>query len=222
LLRKSRGTTVARRVMIGAIALLVPALAGCEAGFNAPTLQFHPASNGAHDVVNGISINNVFVLGPATGATLPVGSSAGLFLALYNGGGSGDTLTGASAPGTATSVKLEQGPVGLSPNTSVLLTGPRPELVLTGLTTPLSGGTTITVKLDFANAGTVTLQVPVEPHAFYFDMLSPAPSPSPSSTATATAKATTRATTKATASSTATPSTTASPSTTPSTSPSAG
>jgi copper(I)-binding protein len=207
LLRKSRGTTVARRAMIGAIALLVPALAGCEAGQNAPTLEFHPASNGAATVASNISINNVFVLGPVVGSTLPAGSSAGLFLALYNNGAA-DSLVGASANGAA-SVKLEKGTVALPTNTSVLLTGPTPELVLTGLTQPLHGGQTISVTLDFSNAGPVTLQVPVEPHSFYYDTYSPAPSPSAS--ASATAKATTKAA-KASASASATATTSASPS----------
>jgi copper(I)-binding protein len=211
LLRKSRGTTVARRAMIGAIALLVPALAGCEAGLNAPTLEFHPASNGAATTADNITINNVFVLGPADGSTLSVGSSAGLFLALYNAGSSADSLVGASAPGTASSVTLEKGTVDLAPGNSVLLTGPQPELVLTGLTKALTGGQTITIDLDFSNAGEVSLQVPVEPDSFYYDTYSPAPSPGAS--ATATAKATTKAT-KTSATSTASPSTTASPSVT--------
>jgi len=212
LLRKSRGTTVARRAMIGAVALLVPVLAGCEAGANAPTLQFHPASNGAHAVVNNISINNVFVLGPSTGDTLPAGSSAGLFLALYNSGNSSDSLVSVSAPGTAASVKLETGSVSVSPNSSALLTGPEPEIVLTGLTKALSGGTSISVTLDFSNTGPVTLQVPVEPHSFYYGTFSPAPSASTSATAkaTSTAKATATATTTPTATASPTPSASAS------------
>ena len=86
MIRRSLGKTVARRALIGAVALLVPALAGCEAGLNAPTLEFHPASNGAHAVVDDIRINNAFVLGPPSGSTLPAGASAGFFVGLYNGG----------------------------------------------------------------------------------------------------------------------------------------
>jgi copper(I)-binding protein len=189
LLRKSRGTTAARRAIIGA-ALLVPVLAGCEAGYNAPTQEFHEAAAGAYSTPSpsaGITVNNAFVLGPATGATLPAGSSAGLFLALYNSSGSGDTLVSASAPGTARSVTLEKGPVSVSPSASVLLTGPQPELVLTGLTRSLTGGQTIAITLTFANAGKVVLEVPVEPDAFYNTALSPPASPSASASATASA-----------------------------------
>ena len=71
-----------RRLLVGAIAILIPALAGCEAGLNAPTLQYHPASNGVSTTVNGIELDNVFVLGPQLNQTLPAGGQAGLFLAL--------------------------------------------------------------------------------------------------------------------------------------------
>ena len=66
-----------RRLLIGAIAILVPALAGCKAGYNAPTLEFHPASFGMSTTFDGISIDNVFVLGPALGSTLQAGGRPG-------------------------------------------------------------------------------------------------------------------------------------------------
>ena len=62
-----------RRLLIGAIAILVPTLAGCEAGLNAPTLEFHPASAGTTVVQNGIRIDNAFVLGAAPGSALHAG-----------------------------------------------------------------------------------------------------------------------------------------------------
>ena len=60
-----------RCLLLGAMAVLVSALAGCEAGFNAPTLEFHPASSGVSTEHNGISIDNLFVLGSPVGAELP-------------------------------------------------------------------------------------------------------------------------------------------------------
>lgn len=214
MLRNYRGTTVARRAMVSAIALLVPALAGCEAGLNAPTLQFHQASNGAHAVVDNISITNLFVLGPASGATIPAGGSAGVFLSLYNNGAQSDTLVGVSAPGTAASAKLEKGTVNIAPGSTALLTGPEPEVVLTKLTKPLTGGQNVTITLDFSNTGDVTLQVPVEPHEFYYSNLSPAPSATPSAKASASAKASSSASPGASSSAGAT--TSPSPSATPS------
>jgi copper(I)-binding protein len=188
-LRKTRGRIAARRAVIGAVALLVPALAGCEAGMNAPTLDFHPASNGAHATVNQISVNNLFVLGGASGSPIPAGGSAGVFLALSNTGTTADTLTGISAPGVATAVKLDR-PVNLAPGGSALLTGPAPEVVLTGLTRPLAGGQAIVLTLEFARSGELTVKVPVEPHDFYYDTFSPPASPAPTTSPSATPTAT--------------------------------
>ena len=170
-----------RRLLIGAIAILVPVLAGCEAGLNAPTLKFHPASSGVSTVVNGITLDNVFVLGPAPGSTLPAGGQAGLFLAMQSQ--NSDKLVSASASGAASSVELITGPVTLSPNSLVDLQGPNPVLVLNGLKNPLSGGETVNLTLTFANAGPVSLTVPVEPAAYDYATYSPPPTPSASTAA---------------------------------------
>jgi hypothetical protein len=192
-----------RRLLVGAIALLVPALAGCEAGLNAPTLEFHPASAGVSTTVNGINLDNVFVLGPPLGSTLPVGGQAGVFLSLY--AQNGDRLESASAPGTASSVQLLSGPVTLNPYSLVNLSGPAPEIVLNGLTTALNGGETITLQLNFANAGPVTLMVPVQPAAEYFATYSPPPPPSPTPSPSPSTTHKHKAKAKASASPSATP-----------------
>ena len=167
-----------RRLLIGALVILLPALAGCEAGFNAPTLEFHQASFGVSTIVDGINIDNVFVLGPAPGSTLQPGGQASLFMSLQ--APNSDQLTSISAPGAASSVQLGNGPIILSPNTLVDLSGPEPLLALDGLTNPLSGGETVQLVLHFATAGTVTLMVPVEPAAYEFATYSPAPTPTAS------------------------------------------
>ena len=178
-----------RRLLVGAIAMLVPALAGCEAGFNAPTLTFHPAANGATVVFGGITIDNAFVLGPALGSSLPAGGQAGVFLSLA--AQKSDRLESASATGFANSVQLINGPVTLNPGTLVDLSGPTPQIVLNGLTSPLSGGQTVQLTLDFATAGSVTLQLPVEPAAYEYTTYSPPlpPPPTPTPTPTGSHKA---------------------------------
>ena len=167
-----------RRLLIGALAILVPVLAGCEAGLNAPTLEYHPASFGASAMVDGINIDNVFVLGPAPGSTLQPGGQASLFMALQSS--NSDQLTSITAPGAASSVQLGNGPITLSPNTLVDLSGPEPLLTLNGLTRPLSGGETVQLVLHFATAGAVTLMVPVEPAAYEFATYLPPPTPTAS------------------------------------------
>ena len=98
--------------------------------------MFHAASAGAQTVVNGIRITNVFVLGAPSGSTLPAGSSASLFLSLFNDGATDDTLQGISAAGAA-SVTLDGGTVALPSETPVNLTGPQPSAVLNNLSAPL-------------------------------------------------------------------------------------
>ena len=175
MIRSHSGRTVATCLLIGALALLIPAIAGCEAGLNAPTLEFHPASAGANTTVNGIKINNVFVLSAPSGSSVPAGSSAGMFLALFNGGMSDDQLLGVSAPGSAASVRLSGGSVSLPVQSAVNLTGPHPEVVLNGLTRPLSGGQAVQVVFNFLHAGAVTLDVPVEPQSYSFSTFSAPP-----------------------------------------------
>jgi copper(I)-binding protein len=203
--RASFGKTAGRLLIgAGALAVLMPAIAGCEAGNNAPTLEFHPASAGAQTVVNGISITNVFVLGAPSGSTVPAGSSAGLFMSLYNGDPTSDTLLGVSATGTAGTVSVGGGTVALPAYSAVNLTGPQPSVVLKNLSKPLTAGGYVSVTLAFAHAGTVKLQVPVEPQSYYWATYSAPASPSATSTS---ASPTTSPTATASASSTASPST---------------
>jgi copper(I)-binding protein len=220
-IRASSGKTAAGRLLLGAgvLALLIPAIAGCEAGSDAPTLEFHAASSGAQTVFNGIRITNAFVLGAPAGSTVPTGSSAGLFVSLYNGNSSSDTLLSVKAAGTAPSIALSGGTVTLpADDAPVNLTGPQPKVVLENLTSTLSGGSNIPVTFTFAHAGSVTLQVPVEPQSFQWATFSP-PAATPSASASATPSTTGSATPSTTGS--ATPSTTgsATPSTTGSATP---
>jgi copper(I)-binding protein len=177
-IRASSRKTAAGRLLFcgGVLALLIPAVAGCEAGSDAPTLQYHSASSGAHTVRDDIAITNVFVLGAPAGSTLPSGSSASLFLSLYNGGRNSDKLESVTAPGTAASISLPGGSVALPAGTSpVNLTGPQPEVLLNGLQKTLTGGSNITLFLQFQHAGQVKLVVPVMAQSFYFKTYSPAP-----------------------------------------------
>jgi hypothetical protein len=183
----SRAGRLPRRLLIVAAAALVPAVAGCEAGSNAPTLHWHFPTDGAGAKVQDITISNVFVLGaPASGA-LPAGQSASLYFGLVNIG-SPDRLLSIQAPGTANSVTLPGGAITLGTNNRVLLAGPKPEAVLDGLTRPLTGGSVLTVILHFQRAGSVSLRVPVIPQSAAYATFSPAPSPTPTQTTPAARK----------------------------------
>ena len=177
----SHWTAGPRRLAVLAIAALVPVLAGCEAGASAPTQHWHQPTDGAATVHNNIAIRNAFVLGAPLGAKLVAGHSAGLFLALINDG-SPDKLLSITAPGTAKSVTLPGGTVRLASQQAVLLTGPTPKVILQDLTRPLAGGTSVKLVLNFQNAASVTMFVPVMPRAQYYSTFSPAPSPTPTAT----------------------------------------
>ena len=151
--RSRRGFVPSGRLAAAvAVACLVPGVAACEAGNNAPTLEFHPQSAGIDAVVHGIKINDAFVLGSASDTPVPAGKSAGFYLALLNEG-SPDQLVSVTATGAATSVTLPKGGIALGSYRPVYLTGPQPEIVLTKLTQPLDNGSAIKITLTFFRRG---------------------------------------------------------------------
>ncbi len=176
-----------RRACAIAVVAAIPLLAGCEAGLNAPVLNWHKSNPGANQSIPAatgqgfIAVRNVFVLGAPGNASLPAGSSASVFLALVNTGAP-DRLVSVSAPGTASSVTLPAGGVTVERSGTVLLAGPQPEVVLHGLTRALPSGGNIRLVLKFQNAGSVTMFVPVIAKTSYFATYSPAPSPTPTAT----------------------------------------
>jgi copper(I)-binding protein len=172
-------TPIGRLAAAVAIAGLAVGVSACEAGNDAPTLEFHPQSAGLDVMVHGVKIINAFVLGAASGP-LAAGQSAGVFLAMYNQGRTAQTLTSVSAPGVAKSVTAPSGGIALPPNQAVHLTGPEPQIVLTGLLHPLEAGGSVHVVLSFSEAGNVTLDLPVLPRTTSYGTFSPAPAPSPS------------------------------------------
>jgi copper(I)-binding protein len=210
-IRSSHGSKLLRRLMIGGAALVVPVLAGCEAG----NIQYHPAANGAYGSADAVTISNAFILGGQDNKPLAKGSSASMFLSVYNGGHSADKLIGIDATGTASSVQLPGSSIAVPGQNLADLEGPKPKVVLRKLTKALSGGQTVNVLVTFANAGSVELTVPVEARTSYYSTYSP-PAPTPSATKHASAGATSPASTATpTASAPATATPTSSPTPTP-------
>ena len=175
MIRSRRGVLSLRGLAVVAAAGLIPVIAGCEAGNNAPTQQWHQPTPGASAVVNNsLRINNMFVLGPAPGFSLPRGASAGVFLALTNDGVP-DRLLSMTAPTAAASVRVPVGGISIGHRQSLFLTGPSPRVLLVRLTRILNGGQYVRVNMDFQNAGHVSLLVPVMPRAAFYGTFSPAP-----------------------------------------------
>jgi copper(I)-binding protein len=179
-IRTSRGRLL-RRVMIGGVALLAPVLAGCEAGNGAPVLEFHPAANGAAGSAGPLTVSDAFILGGADNQPVPAGSSASMFLSVYNGGSAADKLVGVDTAGVAKSVQLTGGSIAVPAQGMADLEGPQPKVVLRNLSKKLTAGTTVEVLLSFQNSGSVELSVPVEARSTYYSSYSP-PAPTPSAT----------------------------------------
>lgn len=178
MIRSSRRAAQLRRLLLVSAAVAIPLLAGCEAGNNAPVLDFHPPTDAAGTTVNDLAIANVFILGAPVGSSLQPGQSASLYFVLTNTG-KPDRLLAISAPGSATSVHLPAGGIAIGTEHQVLLSGPQPEAYLVGLTRPLTSGSAITVVLHFQNAGAISLAVPILPRSGHLTTLAPAPSPTP-------------------------------------------
>jgi hypothetical protein len=184
-----------RRLVLVAVALLIPVLAGCEASNNAPSLQFHyptdtagyPPDSAGSSATGNLSIRNVFVLGAPIGRNLVKGQSASLFLAVINGGAP-DKLVSISAPGSATAVSLPAGGVPVVYGHPVFLSGPKPQLVLVDLTRTIRSGSSLRLNLTFQKAGTISLVVPVMPRAVQYETYAP---PQPTATTTVTPTPTT-------------------------------
>jgi hypothetical protein len=177
----SRGAALPRRMLIVAVAVLIPVLAGCEAGDGAPTLQWHQPTAGASATVGGtagITVSDVFVLGEPPFGTLPAGGSAGLFFSLVNNGRP-DKLISISAPGSAASVTLPGGHIALTSQQAIYPNSPEPKAVLDNLIRPLPGSSSVRVIMNFQNAGSVVLNVPVIPQSQSYSTFSAPPSPTP-------------------------------------------
>jgi copper(I)-binding protein len=167
------GSALSRRLVLVAAAALIPVLAGCEAGNNAPTLAFHYPTDSAGITVGNLAIRNAFVLGAPIGRNLAAGQSASLFLSLLDTkNGAPDKLISITAPGTAASVTLP-GTVPVAFGRPVFLSGPRPQVVLTNLTKTLASGSNIKIVLTFQKAGPIMLLVPVFARAAHFVTYAP-------------------------------------------------
>jgi len=181
-IRSGWRSALPRRLVLVAAAALIPAIAGCEAGNNAPTLAFHYPTDAAGTTVGQLSIRNVFIVGAPLGSSLAPGQSASLFLALVNDGSSPDRLLSITAPGSASSVVLAGGSIEVISRHPVFLTGPQPKAYLVDLTRTLTSGSDIKLVLNFLKAGPVTLMVPIFAKATHYVTYGAPPSPTPSAT----------------------------------------
>ena len=178
-------TRWSRRMLFGALAVLVPALAGCEAGLQrAHTRVPSGRLRRLRDRRRHLDRQRVRARVVDRGG----GTAGRVFFSVTSQ--DGDWLVSISAPGTAPLVRIAGGAVNLPAQMPVYLTGPVPQVVLTGLSSPLAAGSVITMTFNFARVGAVTMGVPVEPHAYQYATDSPPPAlPTPKPTTPASGSA---------------------------------
>jgi copper(I)-binding protein len=116
---------------------------------------------------------DICVSGAWARATPPGAETGAVYFSLINKGRAADSLVSASSSATANAmvhrsvmtgnvVRMEMtGPVELAPGARVTFAPIGYHLMLGGLKQPLKEGSTISVTLDFAKAGKVTLPIPV-------------------------------------------------------------
>jgi copper(I)-binding protein len=184
--------TSRRRIAVAAAFLAAPVLAGCSVGFDANTNKPYAPVEAAALIDQGaygkqsIHVPQAFILGPEPGGQIPWRGSVPVYLTMLNTGDSAETLKSASAGDFATA-KVES-PVQLPPNQLVKTEAGKPYVVLEGLNKALRGGEYVRLDLQFASAGTITLNVPVVARSREYvaypavEGAIPAPTPSPTPT----------------------------------------
>ncbi|MFI7617191.1 copper chaperone PCu(A)C [Nonomuraea terrae] len=187
--------TSRRWIVVAAAFLAAPVLAGCGAGFDATTNKPYAPNEAGVLIDSGaygkgdIHIPQAFVLGPDSGAQLPWRGSAPIYLNILNTAGAPDSLQAVTAPGMGT-VKLAS-PIQLPSNQLVNTGKPTPQIMLEAIPKSFRGGESVKLDLQFANAGTISMNVPVVTRSREFAAYPAAPgaTPAPSPTATPSAPA---------------------------------
>ncbi|MEV4171961.1 MULTISPECIES: copper chaperone PCu(A)C [unclassified Nonomuraea] len=186
--------TSRRWIVVAAAFLAAPVLAGCGAGIDATTNKPYAPNEaqaliekGSYGNQSGIHIPQAFILGPDSGAQLAWRGSAPIYLNILNTAGAPDTLQAVSA-GNMGTVKVTA-PIQLPSNQLVNTGKPTPQIMLEAIPKSLRGGETIKLDLQFANAGVVSLNVPVVTRSREFKDYPPAPGATPAPTPTPTPSA---------------------------------
>lgn len=132
---------------------------GCSAGQISQTADQVAAIDGANATVGQISVLNA-VLAETESTGYPQGSSAQLQFWLSNAGVTADQLTGISSP-YATTVQLVGPQEVPAQSLADFQTDEAATVTLEGLTQPIVYGYSIPVTFTFAQAGAVTIKVPI-------------------------------------------------------------
>ncbi|GLW22482.1 hypothetical protein Mame01_25250 [Microbispora amethystogenes] len=146
--------------------------------------QTIPQNEGANANLPGVLLRNAFVIGPQTPAS--PGADMPMYLTLLNESGRSDRLVSVDTGGVFREARLPAG--GLEVPGGKYVGGTAlPQVLLAGLTRPLTAGAAIPMTFRFQNAGETRVNVPILPPGEWRATYSPwpgvpEPSPAPSPT----------------------------------------
>lgn len=144
-----------RRLACVAVLAALP-LSACAAGYQAETSRERTTLTSVGAAKGALTLRNMYFLGPGT-----TGHALSLHLAIFNGSGTPEKLTGLSSsvasggsvPSDATITAGQPLYYNLGATTLPVLTGLKQNVLV---------GQTVTVTLTFAQAGELTVAVPVQ------------------------------------------------------------
>jgi len=160
----SRTARLPRRVFVPtALSLLAAAslvLSGCAAGQYSQTADQVAAIDGANGTVGDIAVLNAR-LAPTAREQYPAGSDARLLLWISNDGLNADELTGISTS-AADSVEINGDAIVPGQTLADFATEQGAEVTVTGFVQDLFYGNSIPMTFDFKNAGSLSLNIPIQ------------------------------------------------------------
>ncbi|WP_261565704.1 hypothetical protein [Frankia gtarii] len=155
-----RRRMTSRRVGVAMLASVIGSagLASCASGNDALTNLARTTTNSVAGSVGAITLRNVYVAGPVS-----QGGSAPIVSAFFNAGGEPDTLVSVSSPEAGGGQPPK--PADLPSGGGRIFIADASAPTLLGVTQNLLIGSQLPITFTFAKAGSVTLDVPVEPAA---------------------------------------------------------
>lgn len=160
----SRTARLQRRALVPTgLALLAAAclaLSGCAAGQYSQTANQVAAIDGANGTVGSLTVLNAR-LAPTDSEDYPAGSSARLLLWISNDGLTPDTLNGVSTS-AAKSVKITGDASVPGQSLADFATDQGTKVTVTGFVQNEIYGQSIPVTFSFANAGSLSLNIPIQ------------------------------------------------------------
>ena len=185
MIRSSRGGMLPRRILIAVAAALVPLIAGCEAGTNAPSLHWHQPTDGTGQRSARTSRSAT----PSCSARRSASAEARPERRPVPRPGEhrhAGPAAGVKAPGVAQSVLLPGG--GIPAPHSTQRPADRPGAGDRAAAPGQAAHRRLGRQLNLTSRTRGDLLVPVMPRAQYYTTLSPAPATSPSASASPAGK----------------------------------